>query len=179
MGRPKGDGARSKSRPSSSSLAASLLPSGTAAVGFGGYVGSSRVDSSFSAEASTASLDIDGELAQHLKRLSRKDPTTKLRALTSLSQLLKEKSASEVAPIIPQWAFEYKKLLLDYNRDVRRATHDTMACLVRAVGRDFAPHLKYFLGPWWFSQFDSVYDVSLAAKRSFQVCICFLTLWIW
>ncbi|CDP04076.1 unnamed protein product [Coffea canephora] len=168
MGRPKGDGARSKSRPSSSSLAASLLPSGAAAVGFGGYVGSSRVDSSFSAEAPTVSLDIDGEVAQHLKRLSRKDPTTKLKALTSLSQLLKEKSASEVAPIIPQWAFEYKKLLLDYNRDVRRATHDTMAYLVRAVGRDLAPHLKYFLGPWWFSQFDSVYEVSLAAKRSFQ-----------
>ena len=38
------------------SLAASLLPSGAAAVGFGGYVGSSRVDSSFSAEAPTASL---------------------------------------------------------------------------------------------------------------------------
>ncbi|KAL3530952.1 hypothetical protein ACH5RR_010274 [Cinchona calisaya] len=169
MGRPKGDGARSKSRPSSSSLAASLLPSGSApAVGFGGYVGSSRMDSSIVAEAPTPSSDVDGEVAQHLKRLSRKDSTTKLKALTALSQLLKEKSAKEIAPIIPQWAFEYKKLLLDYNREVRRATHDTMTYLVRAIGRDLAPHLKYFMGPWWFSQFDSVYEVSQAAKRSFQ-----------
>jgi hypothetical protein len=46
MGRAKGDPARSKSRPSSSSLAASLLqaPGAAASVGFGGYVGSSRVD---------------------------------------------------------------------------------------------------------------------------------------
>lgn len=168
MGRPKGDAARSKSRPSSSSLAASLLPSGATTVGFGGYVGSSRVESSVSAEAPTSFLDIDGEVAQHLKRLSRKDPTTKLKALTALSQLLKEKSAKEIAPIIPQWGFEYKKLLLDYNREVRRATHDTMTSFVCATGRELAPHIKSLMGPWWFSQFDSSYEVSQAAKRSFQ-----------
>lgn len=168
MGRPKGDGARSKSRPSSSSLAASLVPSGAAAVGFGGYVGSSRVESTLSAEAPTPYVDIDAEVAQHLKRLSRKDPTTKLKALMALSEILKAKSAKEIVPIIPQWAFEYKKLLLDYNREVRRATHDTMTCFVRAVGRDLAPHLKFLMGPWWFSQFDSTLEVSQAAKRSFQ-----------
>lgn len=170
MGRQKGEAARSKARPSSSSLAASLLPSGATAVGFGGYVGSSRLDTSIPTTQDAASpfLDIDGELAQHLKRLSRKDPTTKLKALTTLSTLLKQKSAKDVSPIIPQWAFEYKKLLLDYNREVRRASHDTMANLVSAVGRDLAPHLKSLMGPWWFSQFDAVNEVSQAAKRSFQ-----------
>ncbi|KAK6935661.1 Zinc finger, RING-type [Dillenia turbinata] len=166
MGRQKGDGARSKARPSSSSLAASLLPSGTAAVGFGGYIGSSRVDSSSSSPETT---DIDGELAQHLKRLARKDPTTKLKALTSLSVLLKERPREDVLPLVPQWVFEYKKLLMDYNREVRRATHDTMSNLVTAVGRDLALHLKSLMGPWWFSQFDPVSEVSQAAKRSFQV----------
>ncbi|KAI3781450.1 hypothetical protein L2E82_11465 [Cichorium intybus] len=170
MGRQKGEAARSKARPSSSSLAASLLPSGATAVGFGGYVGSSRIDASTPITQDTDSpfLDIDGELAQHLKRLARKDPTTKLKALTTLSTLLKQKSAKDVSPIIPQWAFEYKKLLLDYNREVRRATHDTMANLVSTVGRDLAPHLKSLMGPWWFSQFDAVHEVSQAAKRSFQ-----------
>ncbi|XP_022730534.1 LOW QUALITY PROTEIN: E3 ubiquitin-protein ligase listerin [Durio zibethinus] len=170
MGRQKGDGARSKARPSSSSLAASLLPSSSAAaaVGFGGYVGSSRLDSSLSTEDSTPFLDIDSEVAQHLKRLARKDPTTKLKALASLSALLKQKSGKEIVPIIPQWAFEYKKLLLDYNREVRRATHDTMTNLVTAVRRDLAPHLKSLMGPWWFSQFDPSSEVSQAAKRSLQ-----------
>ncbi|XVE58949.1 hypothetical protein DITRI_Ditri05aG0004100 [Diplodiscus trichospermus] len=170
MGRQKGEGARSKARPSSSSLAASLLPSSSAAaaVGFGGYVGRSRLDSSLSTEDSSPFLDIDSEVAQHLKRLSRKDPTTKLKALASLSVLLKQKSGKEIVLIIPQWAFEYKKLLLDYNREVRRATHETMTNLVTAVGRDLAPHLKSLMGPWWFSQFDPSYEVSQAAKRSLQ-----------
>lgn len=165
MGRPKGDGARSKSRPSSSSLAASLLPQGSTPVGFGGYMGGSRVDST---EDSPPFLDIDSEVAQHLKRLARKDPTTKLKALASLSQLFQQKTAKEIIPIIPQWSFEYKKLLLDYSREVRRATHDTMTNLVGVVGRDVAPYLKSLMGPWWFSQFDTAYEVSQAAKRSFQ-----------
>ncbi|XP_016541797.1 E3 ubiquitin-protein ligase listerin isoform X2 [Capsicum annuum] len=168
MGRSKGDGARSKSRPSSSSLAASLLPQGATPVGFGGYMGCSRVDSSLTTEDSLPFLDIDSEVAQHLKRLARKDPTTKLKALASLSQLFQQKTAKEIIPIISQWAFEYKKLLLDYNREVRRATHDTMTNLVGVVGRDVAPYLKSLMGPWWFSQFDSAYEVSQAAKGSFQ-----------
>lgn len=171
MGRQKGEGGKGKARPSSSSLAASLLPTGsTATVGFGGYVGSSRLDSSsLATEDSAPFLDIDGEVAQHLKRLGRKDSTTKLKALASLSELLKQKSGKDIVPIIPQWAFEYKRLLQDYNREVRRATHDTMTNLVIAVGRDLAPHLKSLMGPWWFSQFDPVFEVSQAAKRSLQV----------
>ncbi|GJV33873.1 E3 ubiquitin protein ligase listerin [Tanacetum coccineum] len=171
MGRQKGESARTKARPSSSSLAASLLPAGGLSVGFGGYVGSSRLDpstTSTSADSPSTVLEVDGELAQHLKRLSRKDPTTKLKALTTLSTQLSEKSAKEVSLLIPQWAFEYKKLLQDYNRDIRRATHDTMATLVSTAGRDLAPHLKSLMGPWWFSQFDPVYEVSQAAKRSLQ-----------
>ncbi|KAK7372192.1 hypothetical protein VNO80_05564 [Phaseolus coccineus] len=171
MGKQKGENARSKSRPSSSSLAASLLstgPAAAAAVGFGGFVGSSRLDLPSSSDDSLPFVDVDSEIAVHLKRLGRKDPTTKLKALTALSMLLQEKSAKEIILIVPQWAFEYKRLLLDYNREVRRATHDTMTALVTSVGRDLALHLKTLMGPWWFAQFDPVSEVSLAAKRSFQ-----------
>ncbi|CAH9129291.1 unnamed protein product [Cuscuta epithymum] len=168
MGKTKGDGARSKSRTSSSSLAASLLPQGAITVGFGGFVGSSRVESSLPTEDAAPFVVVDSELAQHLKRLARKDPTTKLKALTSLSQMFKQKTSKEIVPIIPQWAFEFKKLLLDYNREVRRATHETMSNLFNTVGRDLAPHLKSLMGPWWLSQFDSAVEVSQSAKCSFQ-----------
>ncbi|KAJ8431979.1 hypothetical protein Cgig2_006476 [Carnegiea gigantea] len=160
MGRQKGEGARSKARPSSSSLASSLLPQGAAAVGFGGYLGSTRVDSVLGDEALSYS-GIDGDMVQYLKRLARKDPTTKVKALGSLSTLLKDKSGKD--------AFEYKRLLMDYNREVRRATHDTMTSLVSTAGRDLALHLKSLMGPWWFAQFDSVSEVAQAAKRSLQV----------
>jgi hypothetical protein len=61
------------------SLAASLLqaPGAAASVGFGGYVGSSRVDTASPFEGEV-SLDVDGEAALHLRRLSKKDPITKV-----------------------------------------------------------------------------------------------------
>ncbi|KAG9455167.1 hypothetical protein H6P81_008071 [Aristolochia fimbriata] len=165
MGKQKGETGK-KGRPSSSSLAASLLPSGPSTIGFGGYVGSSRL---VPGEDSLPVSGVDGDVAQHLKRLGRKDPTTKIKALASLSALFKERSGEEVALVIPQWAFEYKRLLLDYNREVRRASNETMTSLVSTVRRGLAPHLKSLMGPWWFSQFDPVPEVSQAARQSLQV----------
>lgn len=103
MGKQKGEGARTKARASSSSLAASLVPVGATPIGFGGYVGSSRVDSALHGDESTSFVGIDAEMVQYLKRLARKDPVTKLKALNSLSALLKDKSGKDVVPIIPQW----------------------------------------------------------------------------
>ncbi|KAJ3688315.1 hypothetical protein LUZ61_017479 [Rhynchospora tenuis] len=171
MGKQKGDGSRSKNRASSSSMASSLVPTGAPIVGFGGYLGSSKIEASVastSAEETLSYVDLDNEVTQHVKRLGRKDPTTKLKALASLTQLFKEKPAEEIAQIIPLWAFEYKRLLLDYNREVRRATHETMSALVTSVRRELAPHLKSLMGPWWFSQFDPAPEVSQAARLSFE-----------
>lgn len=38
------------------------------------------------------------------------------------------------------------------------------------IRREIAPHLKSLMGPWWFSQFDSVSEVSQSAMQSLQVC---------
>lgn len=112
--------------------------------------------------------DVDGEVLQNLKRLGRKDPTTKLKALSALSTLFAQKPGEELVQIVPQWAFEYKRLLLDYNREVRRATHEAMSSLVTAIKKGIAPHLKSLMGPWWFSQFDPAPEVAQAARRSFE-----------
>jgi hypothetical protein len=63
-----------------------------------------------------------------------------LKALSTLSMLFAQKPGQEVVQIVPQWAFEYKRLLLDYNREVRRATHDTMSSLVKTV-----KYVNYFI----------------------------------
>ncbi|KAF0933682.1 hypothetical protein E2562_018911 [Oryza meyeriana var. granulata] len=167
-----------KGRAASSGLAASLLPHAQGAVttvGFGGYHGASRVEPTALPSSSgdpDASIrlppDVDSEVLQHLRRLGRKDPTTKLKALSTLSMLFAQKPGEEVVQIVPQWGFEYKRLLLDYNREVRRATHETMSSLVKTVKKGLAPHLKYLMGPWWFSQFDPALEVAQAARHSFE-----------
>ncbi|KAG0481136.1 hypothetical protein HPP92_011994 [Vanilla planifolia] len=168
MGRQKGEGGRGKNRASSSSFAASLVPAGVSSVGFGGYLGSSRIEHSSTAEESPSNLGVDSELAQHLKRLGRKDPTTKVKALMALCVLLKEKPGEEIVHILPLWVYEYKRLLLDYNREVRQAAHDTMTSIVAVVRKGLAPHLKSLMGPWWFAQFDPVPEVSQAARFSLE-----------
>lgn len=35
--------------------------------------------------------------------------------------------------------------------------------------RSLAPHLKSLMGPWWFSQFDPIPEVSQAARCSLEV----------
>ncbi|KAL6642217.1 hypothetical protein ACP70R_020398 [Stipagrostis hirtigluma subsp. patula] len=165
---------KQKGRASSSGLAASLLPHAQGAlptVGFGGYHGASRVEQAAPSDPDAPvrpTPDVDAEVLQHLKRLGRKDPTTKLKALSTLSILFAHKSGEEIVQIVPQWAFEYKRLLLDYNREVRRATHEAMSSLVTAVKKGIAPHLKSLMGPWWFSQFDPAPEVAQAARRSFE-----------
>ncbi|KAL2613161.1 hypothetical protein R1flu_024853 [Riccia fluitans] len=169
MGRNKGDPARSKARPSSSSFAASLLQSPVAtAVGFGGYVGSSRVDTGPSGDGELL-MDVDGEASLHLKRLSKKDSTTKLKALTALTTLFKERSSAELSALLPSWVFEYKRLVQDCSRQVRESSHIAMCALVNSVGRGIAPHLRSLMGPWWVAQFDPSREVSEAAKSSFQM----------
>ncbi|KAG2622911.1 E3 ubiquitin-protein ligase listerin-like isoform X1 [Panicum virgatum] len=165
---------KQKGRASSSGMAASLVPHAQGAVptvGFGGYHGAVRVEPAAPSDPDAPirlTPDVDGEVLQNLKRLGRKDPTTKLKALSALSTLFAQTPGEEVVQIVPQWAFEYKRLLLDYNREVRRATHEAMSSLVTAIKKGIAPHLKSLIGPWWFSQFDPAPEVAQAARRSFE-----------
>ncbi|BBN16555.1 E3 ubiquitin-protein ligase listerin [Marchantia polymorpha subsp. ruderalis] len=168
MGRNKGDPARSKARPSSSSFAASLLQTPVAsAVGFGGYVGSARVETGPSPDGELLT-DVDGEASLHLKRLSKKDSTTKMKALAALTALFKDRPAAELSTLLPSWVFEYKRLVQDSSRQVRESSHIAMTALVNSVGRGIAPHLRSLMGPWWVAQFDPSREVSEAAKCSFQ-----------
>ncbi|KAJ1274115.1 hypothetical protein BS78_05G038000 [Paspalum vaginatum] len=168
MGKQKGG------RASSSGMAASLVPhaqGNVPTVGFGGYHGAVRVEPAATSDPDAPirlTPDVDGEVLQNLKRLGRKDPTTKLKALSTLSILFGQKTSEEVVQIVPQWSFEYKRLLLDYNREVRRATHEAMSSLVTSVKKGIAPHLKSLMGPWWFSQFDPAPEVAQVARRSFE-----------
>ncbi|KAG0592544.1 hypothetical protein KC19_1G261500 [Ceratodon purpureus] len=166
MGREKGASARGKSRPTSSSSLAAAHPGGIP-LGFGGYVGSSLIETTVSAEREV-SQDVDGEAALHLKRLSKRDPTTKLKALAALRTLFKEHSVTELDAILLSWVFEYKRLAQDNNRQVRENAHGAMGDLTTNAGRGLARHLRSLMGAWWVSQFDPSREVAEAAQRSFQ-----------
>lgn len=69
------------------------------------------------AEAPHSSGDLDSLVAQRLKALTKRDPTTRLKALRGLRELLSaEGSEADAAAALPAWAFVYPKLVTDNNR---------------------------------------------------------------
>lgn len=56
----------------------------------------------------------------------------------------------------------------DVDHRVREATQQAMEQLVLRVGRNLAPHLRYVIGPWLCSQFDTYAVVASSGRKSFQ-----------
>ena len=56
----------------------------------------------------------------------------------------------------------------DVDYKVREATQQAMEQLVLRVGRNLAPHLRYIIGPWLCTQFDTYAVVASSARKSFH-----------
>ena len=56
----------------------------------------------------------------------------------------------------------------DVDHKVREATQQAMEQLVLRVGRNLAPHLRYIIGPWLCTQFDTYAVVASSARKSFH-----------
>ncbi|GAB4820968.1 hypothetical protein N2152v2_008014 [Parachlorella kessleri] len=111
--------------------------------------------------------DLDGELSQQLQKLSKRDATTKLKALQALGQLVKEKDVGDIKQAVPPWAYLYGKLVMDNSRAVRAETSQVMGALAAALGRSLAPFLRSLVPSWWLGQFDTHVDAAAAARTGF------------
>lgn len=112
--------------------------------------------------------DLDGELAQQLHKLTKRDATTKLKALQALRALASSKPADDVVAALPPWAYLYSRLAMDGSRSVRAEAGQAMGALAAAAGRRTAPFLRALLPPWWLAQFDVAADVAAAARAAFS-----------
>ncbi|KAK3261839.1 hypothetical protein CYMTET_29275 [Cymbomonas tetramitiformis] len=189
MGRDKNQGSsRGKNVASSSRAADTLQATGASSsafvVGFGGFSGSHAIEPTAfgsatpassmnasaglegNAEASLAGLD--GEAALHLKRLSKRDPVTKIKALQALQKLIQERQPVEVETLILPWAQVFSRVAMDNSRQVREAGMAVMGALAKTVKKALAPHLKALMGPWYAAQFDPCSEVAAAAGLSFE-----------
>ncbi|KAL3881947.1 hypothetical protein ACJMK2_028330 [Sinanodonta woodiana] len=158
-------------RPSSSSQAAQLLSSGNSIpsgfIGFGMLTGTPAfVPVSQSFDDIDSSLDADFRLV--LRKLTKRDPTTKIKALQEFSSLCKEKDNQVLKAVLPYWPRTYNKLTLDLDHRVREAVQQTMTVMVGKVRRGLAPYLKNLMGNWLLSQYDTYPTVASAAQQSFQ-----------
>ncbi|GLI62907.1 hypothetical protein VaNZ11_005740 [Volvox africanus] len=192
----KGDRASSKPSSSARAAEVLASKAGAAGFGFGGFSGSTLVSPNvvgfgFGAAAATdrfavpsASADssgggdyggseaplmmqVDGELAQCLRHLAKRDPVTKTKALQNLRALIPSRAVVDLRTAMPPWIYMYNRLVLDSSRAVRSEAANTLSCLLTAVGKAVAPHLKGLIGPWFLAMYDPYSDAAEASRSAF------------
>ncbi|XP_066226501.1 E3 ubiquitin-protein ligase listerin isoform X2 [Saccopteryx leptura] len=158
-------------RPSNSGRAAELLAKeqGTVPgfIGFGtfqsdlGYVpavqGAEEIDSL-----------VDSDFRMVLRKLSKKDVTTKLKAMQEFGTMCTERDTEIVKGVLPYWPRIFCKISLDHDRRVREATQQAFEKLILKVKKHLAPYLKSLMGYWLMAQCDTYSPAASAAKDAFE-----------
>eukprot|EP01027_Heterolobosea_sp_BB2_P007515 GEZU01011178.1.p1 GENE.GEZU01011178.1~~GEZU01011178.1.p1 ORF type:complete len:324 (-),score=61.70 GEZU01011178.1:41-1012(-) len=118
---------------------------------------------------STLESSVDSEFKVIFKHLTKKDTTTKLKALGELSALVKDKSSDDIKPVLGEWALVLNKLSLDPDRRVREKTYQVFTTILEViVKKHLAPHLKSIMGVWLCAINDTEREVRAAAKQAFD-----------
>lgn len=163
---------KNNARPSNSSRSAELL--GTAVpsfVGFsaakdGGYVpvlpGLSLCSSN---EVEMNSVDSSFQVV--LKKMSKKDATTKYKALQEFAALCQDAELEAVEGMLSFWPRLYCALSIDVDHRVREAAQLAHAAVVRRIGKGIAMYLKQLAGAWFISQYDTYPPAASGAVNSF------------
>lgn len=159
-------------RPSSSGRAAEVLArEGGVIPGFVGF--DTTVTSELSyvpAVHGAEDIDnlVDADFRLVLRKLSKRDNVTRLKAVQDFGSMCQERDAEDVKGVLPYWPRIYCKISMDYDRRIREATQIAFEHLVQKVRRNLAPFLKSLMGHWILSQCDTYKPAASAACRAFQ-----------
>ncbi|KAK4881955.1 hypothetical protein RN001_005274 [Aquatica leii] len=159
---------KNNARPSSSGRSAEFLGSSIPPfVGFAS-IKESGVIPGFSLTTDDIDSSMDSNFQLVLKKMNKKDSTTKLKALQEYTELIKTADVEAVKAVLPFWPRLYCALATDVDHKVREATHLAHQQVVSKSKRNLAPFLKQFAGPWFTSQYDTYAPAASAATKSFQ-----------
>ncbi|EOA98713.1 Zinc finger protein 294, partial [Anas platyrhynchos] len=158
-------------QPSSSGRAAELLAKERGTVpGFIGF-GTSQSDLGYvPAVQGAEEIDslVDADFRMVLRKLSKRDVITKLKAMQEFGTMCKEREAEVVKGVLPYWPRIYCKISLDHDRRVREATQQSFEQLILKVKKHLAPYLKSIMGYWLIAQCDTYSPAASAAKVAFE-----------
>ncbi|CAF1230108.1 unnamed protein product [Didymodactylos carnosus] len=118
--------------------------------------------------------DLDPELRVILRKLTKKDSTTKIRAFDELRDYSEEcEMDDKIRPILPfffryyrKWSmyFRFRFSLQDQDQRVRDECQSTFDLIGMKMKKNLLPHLKSILPTWLMAQCDSYAPASSKAK---------------
>lgn len=110
----------------------------------------------------------DKEISMALHSLQKKDPTTRLRGVGELQQLLSSRPQEDLREVATPFLNIYRRLWpQDSEPRVREGIQRCLQTLVETLHRDFARHLRSAFPTWLCAMFDTHPEVSQAARRAF------------
>ncbi|XP_049870288.1 E3 ubiquitin-protein ligase listerin [Pectinophora gossypiella] len=148
-------------RPSSSGRSAEQL-CGLAGTGMG--LGGTTLFPSLAVAVQDAMLSTDFALC--FKKLNKKDPVTKAKALQELTELVQNSKADDVVAALPCWTHAYRALAVESDRKVRELTQACHGAVCSASGRRLAPQLRALLPVWLTAQYDDHAPAMARAQAS-------------
>ncbi|KAK8183553.1 RING zinc finger protein-like protein [Phyllosticta capitalensis] len=153
-----------KSHASSSRAAASAFGGG-----FGSFssFGSSASQLSYVSEPPDLSSISDANTVVLFKNLSKKDSTTKAKALEDLQTHITSPSGVEDA-VLEAWVQLYPRTSIDSARRVRQLAHTVQGQIASACGKRIAKFMPKIVGAWLAGLYDNDKSVALAAQASFK-----------
>ncbi|KAJ7997588.1 hypothetical protein DPEC_G00230570 [Dallia pectoralis] len=159
-------------RPSSSGRAAELVARESGAVpGFVGFGTTASTEPGYvPAVHGAEEIDnlVDADFRLVLRKLSKRDTVTKLKAAQEFGAMCQERDSNVVKGVLPYWPRIYCKMSVDHDRRVREATQQAFEQLVLKVRRSLAPYLKSLMGHWLLSQCDTYAPAASAACQAFS-----------
>lgn len=103
-----------------------------------------------------------------MRKLSKKDPMTKKKALQEYNELVESSDLETLKLILPLWPKYYQNLATDTEHNVRELCQQAMQLLVSKVKKAVAPYLKQLMPTWLASQFDNYAPAASIAKASLR-----------
>jgi hypothetical protein len=177
-------------RPAASSRAAAeFLQSSNGSSAFGNASGFGSVSSTFTVNepitsTSTSSGSIhtlpftsrlqpppidDGDFNLVFRKLSKRDPITKLKALEEMRALIENRTAEELKILLPALVQCYERLAMDNDRHVREMLYSCLHPLISKVGKPITPFLRRIIPHWWLHAYDPSSLVCKAAMNALQL----------
>lgn len=103
-----------------------------------------------------------------LRKLSKKDPMTKKKALQELHELIEQSDVEVLKNILPLWPKYYLNLASDPEHTVREQTQTVLQLLMAKCKKAMAPYLKLLVPVWLGSRFDTYAPAASIASQSFR-----------
>ncbi|XP_053675958.1 E3 ubiquitin-protein ligase listerin [Anopheles nili] len=166
---------KNNTKPSSSGRSAELL--GTSVPTLFGFAaldsaslpvvpGFVQIDANHSIDEMDPNLDDTLQIV--LRKMLKKDRTTKTKALLEFIELIKNAELEVVKAVLPFWPKLFVNLSTDADHRVRETAQQAQAVIVSRAGKNIAPFLRQLIPAWISSQSDTYASAASVALQSFN-----------